>query len=79
MPVLDKNEHRKLMQELRGRISALLDAFEARPLNNNREGVSGRGHWIEPETKCATNGTDSEVRMAVEDFKTILAEIKRIK
>lgn len=79
MPVLDKNEHRKLMQELRGRIAVLMDCVESRPLNNNREGCSGRGHWIEPETKCATKGTDSEVRMAVEDFKNILAEIKRLK
>ena len=79
MPVLDKNEHRKLMQELRGRISVLIDCFGSRPLNNNREGCTGRTHWIEPETKCATRGTDSEVRIAVEDFKNILAEIKRLK
>ena len=79
MPVLDKNDHRKLMQELRGRVSVLMDCVESRPLNNNREGCSGREHWIEPEAKCATKGTASEVRLAVEDFKNILAEIKRLK
>lgn len=79
MPVLDKNEHIKLMQELRGRMDVLMDCVESRPLNNNREGCTGGSHWIEPETKCATRGTASEIRIAVEYFKTILAEIKRLK
>ena len=79
MPVLDRNEHRRLMQELRGRVSVLIDCFESRSLTNNKEGVSGRGHWINPDSKCSTKGSDSELRMAVDDFKNILAEIKRIK
>lgn len=79
MAVLDKEEHRRLMRELRGRISVLIDCFESRPLINNREGCQGRAHWIEPDTKCATKGSDSELRMAVDDFKNILAEIKRLK
>lgn len=79
MPVLDKDHHRILMRELRGRISVLIDCFESRALINNKEGVSGRGHWINPDSKCATKGTDSELRMAVDDFKNILAEIKRLK
>lgn len=79
MPVLDKNEHRKLMQELRGRVSVLIDCFESRELTNSKEGVSGRGYWINPDSKCATKGSDSELRMAVDDFKNILTEIKRLK
>jgi hypothetical protein len=79
MPVLDKDEHRRLIRELRGRISVLMDCFDGRELSSNREGVSGRGHWVEPDTKCATKGSDSELRMAVDDFKNILSEIKRLK
>lgn len=79
MPVLDKNHHNILMKELRYRAETLIDRFERRELKNNKEGVSGRGHWISPDSKCATKGSDSELRMAVDDFKNILAEIKRLK
>ena len=79
MPVLNKAEHERLLHELRERVSVLFSRFESRSLNSNTEGCNGRGHWVNPETKCATVGRESELRMAVNDFKTILAEIGRLK
>lgn len=79
MPVLSKTHHKKLHAELQSRIAELMDAFDARELRSNREGVKGRGHWIDPETRCATVGDSLRLNLAIEDFKTILAEIKRLK
>lgn len=79
MPVLTKNHHKKLRAELQYRISELMDAFEARDLKSNREGVKGRGHWVDPDIRCATVGDSLRLNLALEDFKTILAEIKRLK
>lgn len=79
MPVLSKRHHEKLLFELQRRISDLMDAFEARALKSNNEGIKGGGHWINPDTRCATVGDSLRLNLAVEDFKTILAEIKRLK
>lgn len=79
MPVLHKSKHKKLRQELQHRVSELLDAFESRELKSSSEGVKGRGCWSNPDVVCATVGDDLRIRLAVEDFKTILDEIKRLK
>lgn len=79
MPVLAKSHHEKLRIELQRRISELMDAFEARELKSNCEGIKGGGHWIDPDSRCATVGDSLRLNLAVEDFKTILAEIKRLK
>jgi hypothetical protein len=79
MPVLAKSQHEKLRVELQRRISELMDAFEGRKLKSNNEGIKGGGHWIDPDSRCATVGDSLRLNLAVEDFKTILAEIKRLK
>lgn len=79
MPVLNKTRHHDIMLELSKRYDALLAALEPRALKSATEGVNGRGSWINPELKCATEGDGLEVRLAVEDFKTILAEVKALK
>lgn len=79
MPVLNKEKHRQLNKELQSRISVLLSNFKMRQLQSNREGCRHGGHWINPESLCATIGNDCELRMAVDDFKTILVEIRRLK
>lgn len=79
MPVLTKNQHKKLRAELQYRVAELMNAFEARDLKTNSEGVKGRGHWVDPDIRCATAGDELQLRLAVDDFKTILAEIKRLK
>lgn len=79
MPVLSKVEHARLLQELTERMSVLMEKFASRPLISNSEGCNGRGHWVNPENVCATKGRESELRMAVDDFKTVLAEIRKLK
>lgn len=79
MPVLAKSHHEKLRIELKRRISELMDAFEGRELKSSREGITGRGSWADPDSRCATVGDSLRLNLAVEDFKTILAEIKRLK
>jgi len=78
MPVLNKDEHRRIMKELNSRASYLLDKMQERPLLNASEGLV-RGQWGNPDNKCATLGSAGELRLAVEDFKNILAEIRRLK
>ena len=78
MPVITKNKHRKLIRELSNRISCLNDFLECRELKTAKEGLT-RGHWVAPESMCATQGSSLEIRLAVEDFKAILAEIKKLK
>jgi hypothetical protein len=78
MPVLNKAEHERLLHELRERVSVLFSKFESRPLNSNTEGCP-KGRWMNPDNLCATVGRESELRMAVSDFKAILAEIGRLK
>lgn len=79
MAVLSKERHHDLMLELSRRYDALLAALEPRALKSSKEGVKGRGSWINPELKCATKGDSMEVRLAVEDFKTILSEVRALK
>ena len=79
MPVLAKNIHEKLMLEFINRYQNLRFQFDSRELNSAREGTKGRGSWTKPEKYCATIGSSMELSMAVEDFKTILAEIKKLK
>ncbi len=78
MPVLDRKQHDRIERELRARFGYLLDAFNSRNLKNNREGAKG-GHWVYPDSKCATVEDAIGIRLAVNDFKTILAEIGKLK
>jgi len=79
MPVLSKNELTNLRKELGVRYSILTDALESRELNSANEGAGRRKHWVHPETKCATIANSMQIRLAAEDFKNILAEIKKLK
>ena len=79
MPVVDKIIQKQLSEELRRRTNRLFEVFECRELNSSSEGVKGRGSWVRPDTKCATIGNDLDIRMAVDDFKNILAELKKLK
>ncbi len=68
----------KLNNEIIDRFSTLIDAVEPRTLKSNREGLR-KGHWNNPDSLVATKGSDMEIRMAVDDFKTILAEVRKLK
>jgi hypothetical protein len=78
MPVLSKAEHQKLLGELRERYAYLYDLLESRQLSNAKEGARG-GCWQHPEKMCATKGDAIDIRIVLADFKTILAEIGRLK
>ena len=64
MPVINKTTHTRLNVELQKRAANLKDKFSAD---------------IETNYTCSTVGNFSELRMAIDDFKTILAEIRRLK
>jgi len=78
MPVLDKGKLSKLNMELTNRYDALRYAVSGRSLKYINEGADRCG-WRDPEDMSATIGDDSEIRMACDDFKTILSEIRRLK
>ena len=78
MPVLSKSGLSEMQRELSARYNRLYDLLEGRELRGPTEGCK-RGHWVRPENKSATEGSGLEIRIAADDFKTILAEIKRIK
>ena len=79
MPVLSKKKHKELVNALDERIDSLYEAIRSRELKSNSEGCKRRFSYQHPEVMCATVGQDYEIRLAVEDFKAILAEIKKLK
>jgi len=78
MPVLTKKEHNSLCYELENRYEYLRHTIRSRPLNNPREGAEPV-RWKYPEDMIATTGTSIEINLAIADFKTILAELKKLK
>lgn len=79
MPVLTKERLNYLQKELRERYFVLSDAITSRELKNSREGAGGTRHWVEPRNMSATVADGLHIRMVVEDFKNVLAEIKKLK
>jgi hypothetical protein len=79
MPVLHKDKHDALYRALNFRTEELLESFKRRDLKSNTEGASKRSRWVNPANMCATVGDSLRLSMAIEDFKTILAEIKKLK
>lgn len=71
--------HRKIMDELGERFRRLDAMLACRDLAQVNEGAGGRKYWHHPEKMCATLGSSFDIAMAVEDFKNILVEIKKLK
>lgn len=78
MPVLHIQKQKQLLSELESRYYNLKTVFEKRDLLYPTEGAGGK-RWAEPSKMCATLGNAIEISLAVEDFKAILAEIKKLK
>ena len=78
MPVTTRKHLGKIKAELSSRYNHLSDCIIGRSLNSPKEGAR-KGHWIDPECMAATEGSEMEISLAVEDFKAILAEIKKLK
>lgn len=79
MPVLNKQKYNYLNKELTERFNHLINNFKSRELKDNKEGVKGRGQWKDPSQFCATEGDEVVIRLAIENFKPILSEIKKLK
>jgi len=79
MPVLSKKKYKELINALDERIENLYEVLESRVLETANEGLKRRLRYKRPESMCATKGQDYEIRLAIEDFKAILAEIKKLK
>lgn len=77
MPILGREKHKLLSEALYDRFQTLKWHLEPRPLISAKEGA-GRGRWGKPEEMCATQGNATEIRLAIDDFKTILAELRRL-
>ena len=77
MPVMTKVRHAAIKKELGFRVATLLDAFDKRELKRPSEGA--RGSWVHPEDMCATLADNLHLRLAVDDFKAILSEIRKLK
>lgn len=78
MPVLTLTALHKYETQLDERFQTLKLALRGRELTTPSEGVKGRGHWIHPEKMRSTTGSRFDLAVAVEDFKVILAEIKKL-
>jgi hypothetical protein len=78
MPILSKELRSHYERELHSRYGNLLAVLRARELASSAEGA-GEGHWRYPDQMCATVGSSLDISLAVEDFRGILAEIKKLK
>ena len=79
MPVLQKEKLNKLNSELSERFAILKDCLKQRDLKSCYEGCTKGRKYANPELFSATSGTGLQISLAVEDFKAILSEIKKIK
>lgn len=78
MPVISKAKACMLMRELDTRYSNLKEYLNTRTLHSNTEGCK-KGFWKSPESMCSTMGNTTEISLAIEDFKSILVELKKLK
>lgn len=77
MTVLDKERYIIVVNELNKRVDELRKSLKCRGLDNSSEGTK-KGTWRYPDDMVATVGNNMRIRLAVDDFKTILAEIKKL-
>ena len=75
---MTKATHSQIEGELRERFDVLMLALQSRELKSATEGIR-RGAWINPHMLCATTGEVLELRLAVDDFKAILAVVRGLK
>ena len=72
-----KKNIKNLRSILQSRIDNLDIILTGRELSNNREGCKGRKYWGNPMSRTAI--TKEELEIAVDDFKTVLTQIRKIK
>ena len=67
----------RMKKELQQRFEALEFSLKGRELKNGREGCRGHYSWQHPDLLCAIETND--VNLALEDFKTVLVLLKKLK
>ena len=77
MPVITITHLDKLQKIYFEKYAHLKSLLYSRELNSANEGCR-KGHWIHPENMCGTIGSSMDIRIAIEDFKSILKEIQSI-
>lgn len=76
MAVIPKAKQSKLLKELQSRFTHLEEIIQGRDLLNPTEGLK-KGYWSQPDLLTCINAID--LSLAIGDFKTILAELGKIK
>ena len=76
MAVINKDTKKRLTAELHTRFNNLCYQLEGRELKSSTEGCK-KGCWRHPETMCSLDSM--KLRLATEDFNTILKELRKIK
>lgn len=79
MTVLSRVGRDALEEQLQQRFRALLAVIEPRDLMNDAEGCSGKNHWTQPQQMCAIKASQMDLQLAVDDFKNVLAHVRKLK
>lgn len=77
--LMSRSTNKRLRLELQGRFNMIMAAMEETDPNDFREKVSGKYYWQDPEEMCRTMGSTLELRLAVDDFKAILSQVRALK
>jgi hypothetical protein len=77
MAITSKEKLKDLIIHLYERYNKLCSVLEGRDLTSNREGCKGRHYWSHPDNMRFIDST--ELSLAIEDFSTILKELKKLK
>jgi hypothetical protein len=77
--IIERQEKLGLLQkELRARMNHLNNCLKPATLENDTEGLR-KSRWSNPEAMRKLPCSDDELQMAIDDFKTILAQIRKLK
>ena len=79
MPVISKAYAKRINTELQARFRALIEQVATFELMDKYDGAGRGSHWPNPDAMCRTTGSGMDIRLAADDFKAILAEIRKLK
>ena len=77
--LVNKKTSKKLVLELNTRYSALLSELEGRQADERDRHDGAKGRWTQGTLDKSLAVDSYKLRLALADFKTILAEIGRLK
>ena len=77
--ILNKKMSEKLLEELRARHDVLQETLAGRQADQRDQHDGAKGIWTKATLEKSIAVDSYKLRLAVSDFKTILAEIGRLK